>query len=51
MWWSRYTRDAEVTGSNHQGYMRGKSCLTRLIALYAEMTGLVEEVKETDVLS
>ena len=38
-----------MIGSSQHGYMKGKS-LTKLIALYDEMTGLVEEGKAVDVV-
>jgi len=40
----------KVTGSSHHGFTKGKTCLNNLIALYDEITSLVDEGKAVDVV-
>lgn len=40
-----------MIGSSQHGYVKGKSCLTKLIALHDDIGGLVEEGREVYVLS
>lgn len=47
---SKTTVDKELSVSSHHGFIVRKSGLTRLIALYAEMTGWVESDKAVDVV-
>lgn len=39
---SRTMRNKRVTGNSQPGYSKGKSCLTKLIVFYNEMTDSVE---------
>lgn len=35
----KHMKDKKMIGSNHQGFMKGKSCLTNLVAFCYEITG------------
>lgn len=37
---SRHIKDKKVMGSSQYKFVKGKSCLTKLITFYNEMTGL-----------
>lgn len=39
-----------MTGNSQHGCMKGKQCLNNLVALYDEMTGLVEKRRAVDVV-
>lgn len=45
---SRNVKGKKVIGSIHHGFMKGKSCLTKLIGLYNEVTSLVDEQRAMD---
>ncbi|KAK4826195.1 hypothetical protein QYF61_006139 [Mycteria americana] len=48
---SKHMKDKKMIGSSQHGFTKGKSCLNNLIALYNEVTSLVEEGRATDVVS
>lgn len=39
-------KDKEITRNSQHGFIKGKPCLTNLIRIYNEMTGLEDEKKE-----
>lgn len=47
---SKHTKDKKVTGHSQHGFMKGKSCMTILIGFYDEVTGLVDEEREVNVI-
>lgn len=47
---SKCLKDMTVIGNNEHEFMKGKSCLTNLIASCDEMTGLVDEARSVDVV-
>lgn len=44
-------KDKKVTAGSQHGFTKGKISLTNLIALYDEMTGLMDEGRALDVVS
>jgi len=42
--------EKKVIRSSQHGFTKGKSCLTKLIAFYDDMTGWVDEGREVDVV-
>lgn len=40
----------EMTGDNQHGFIKGKSCLTSLMAFYDRATELVDRGKATDIV-
>ena len=46
---SKHIKDKKVTGNSEHGFMKGKSCLTDLIASYGVMIGSVDEGRTVDV--
>jgi len=47
---TRHTQDDWVIRPSQQGFMKGRSCLTDLIAFYDQVTCLVDEGKAVDVI-
>lgn len=47
---SKPMKDKKVIGSCQYGFMKGKSCLTNLIASYSETTGFVDDWRAVDVV-
>ena len=47
---SKHIKDKKVIGSSQRGFMKVKSCLTKLIAFYDEMAGLVDKGRAVDVV-
>ncbi|GAB0192631.1 mitochondrial enolase superfamily member 1 [Grus japonensis] len=47
---SKYGEDKKVIGSGQHGFIKGKSCLTNLIAFYGGMTVWVDEGRAVDVV-
>lgn len=47
---SKHMNDRKVIWSSKHGFIKGKSCLTNLIAFYDEATGLMDEGRVVDVL-
>ncbi|CAM5098941.1 unnamed protein product, partial [Eretmochelys imbricata] len=45
-----HLEERKVIRNSHHGFIKGKSCLTNLIAFYDEITGSVDEGKAVDVL-
>ncbi|CAM4700866.1 unnamed protein product, partial [Lepidochelys kempii] len=46
----KHLEERKVIRNSQQGFTKGKSCLTNLIAFYDEITGSVDEGKAVDVL-
>jgi len=46
----RHVKDKKVTRNRQHGFTRGKSCLTKPIALCDKITGFVDEEKAVDVI-
>lgn len=46
---SKHIKDNKVIMSNQHGFMKGKSCLTNVIAFYNEMSGVMDEGRAVDV--
>lgn len=46
---SIHLKDKKVTAGSQHAFMKGKSCLTNLVAFSAEMTGLVDERRAVDI--
>lgn len=44
---SKHMEDRKVSESSHDGFMKGKSCLTKVLALDDEVTRLVDEGRAT----
>lgn len=47
---SRHMKDKKVIRSSWHGFMKGKSCLTNIIAFYNEVPSLVDEGRAVDVV-
>jgi len=45
-----HVKDNQWFRPSHQGFMKGRSCLTNLISFYDQMTHLVDEEKAVDVV-
>jgi len=46
---SNHVKNKKVIETSHQGFSKGKPCLTDLIAFYNEMTGWVNEGRAVDI--
>jgi len=42
--------DSEVTGENYHGFTKGRSCLTNLVAVYDDITALMDKGRATDTI-
>ncbi|KAK4832100.1 hypothetical protein QYF61_020727 [Mycteria americana] len=47
---SRHIKDKKIIESSQHGFTKGKSCLTNLINLYDDMTGLVDEGRAVSIV-
>ncbi|GAB0208674.1 hypothetical protein GRJ2_003333100 [Grus japonensis] len=47
---SKHIKDKKVIKSSQHGFAMGKSCLTKLINVYDEMSGLVDEERAVDIV-
>lgn len=47
---AKHIKDKKMTGSSQHGFMKGNSCLTKLIDSYNEMTTLVDEGRTVNIL-
>ena len=45
----RHAESSEVKGDSQHGFIKGKSCLTKIITFYYEMTGYGGKEKAIDV--
>ena len=46
----KQVQEKKVIRSSQHGFIKGKSCLSNLIAFYDDMTGWVEERRAVDVV-
>ena len=46
----RHNKDKKIIRSSQHGFIKAKSCLTALINLYNEMTGLVDEGRAVGIV-
>ena len=47
---TQHVQDNQVIRPSHHGFMKGRSCLTKLISFYDKVTCLVDEGKGVDVV-
>lgn len=47
---SKHIKDKRVIGSSKHGILKGKPCLTNLIAFFDEVTSLVDEGRAVDIV-
>ena len=47
---SRHTKENKIARSTQHGFIKGKSCLTNVIAFYDGMTSWVDEGRVVDVV-
>lgn len=47
---SKLINHRKATEDHQPGFMKGKSCLTNIIAFYDEKTGLVDDGRAVDVI-
>lgn len=48
---SKHIKDKNAIGSSQQAFIKGKSCLTNLLAFYDKMPSLVDEGREVGAVS
>ena len=47
---SKHVEEKKVIGSSQHEFLKGKSCLSKLIAFYDEMTGWMDERRAVDAV-
>lgn len=47
---SKHMKDKKVIGSSQHRFRKGKSCLTKLIAFYSEVTSFVDDGRTVHVV-